>query len=62
MYYLLFGGPQEDRDTIRTTLDVVEEMEPTNLFMMMGLRIYPDTELESIARSENVLSGNLIKP
>ncbi len=62
MYYLLLGGPQENRDTVKTTLDIVEETEPTNVFMMIGLRIYPDTELESIARSENIITGDLIKP
>ncbi len=62
MYYLLLGGPKEDRDTVRTTLDIAEETDPTNVFMMIGLRIYPDTELETIARSENIISGDLIKP
>ncbi|GCF84222.1 B12-binding domain-containing radical SAM protein [Geobacter sp. SVR] len=57
-WIFLLGGPGETRDTLRETLAFAEQrIRPGDVaFFNTGIRIYPGTELESIARREGVLS------
>jgi len=57
-WIFLFGGPGETRETVRETLEFAGKyIRPKDVaFFNTGLRIYPGTELESIARGEGVLS------
>jgi len=57
-WMFLLGGPGETRETVRETLDFAEnQIRPGDVaFFNVGLRIYPGTELEAIARREGVLS------
>ncbi len=54
MWFFLFGGPGEDRDTFRETLDFIDTyVNPEDLvYMNAGLRIYPNTPLYEIAVKE----------
>lgn len=58
LWIFLFGGPGETRDTVRETLRFAEKHIRTQdaAFFSIGIRIYPGTELEFIARSQGVLS------
>ena len=57
-WIFMLGGPGETRDTVQETLQFagkyIRSMDVA--FFNTGIRIYPGTELESIARTEGVLS------
>jgi radical SAM superfamily enzyme YgiQ (UPF0313 family) len=57
-WIFLLGGPGETPETVRETLQFAEKyIRPTDVvFFNTGIRIYPGTELESIARKQGVLS------
>jgi len=59
MWFFLFSGPGETRDTFRETLDFIDRLvNPDDLvYMNAGLRVYPGTPLYILALKED-----LIKP
>jgi radical SAM superfamily enzyme len=56
-YSVLFGGPGENMDTVRETLDFLQEV-PQMVFFRAGIRIFKGTDLERQAREEGVLQEN----
>ena len=52
---LLFGGPGETPATVAETVRVTDEVEPTAVVAMVGLRIYPDTALARLARDAGLV-------
>lgn len=58
LWIFMLGGPGETRETLRETLIFAEtHVRPEDAaFFNVGIRIYPGTELESIARREGLLS------
>ncbi len=62
-HFLLLGGPGETRETVDETLDAAEALSDAALFFFCGMRVYPGTELERIARREGQLDGgSLLAP
>ena len=63
-HYLLFGGPGEDEETIEESFHLMDQINPTAIIAMLGVRIYPGTELEQVALSQDVLprDADLIYP
>jgi radical SAM superfamily enzyme YgiQ (UPF0313 family) len=63
-HYMLFGGPGETRDTILESFALMDELEPTAVIAMTGIRIYPNTALHRTAIDEGVLqeSTSLLEP
>ncbi len=63
-HYLLFGGPGEDEETIEESFRLMDQLDPTAAIAMLGIRIYPGTELEQISLSQKVIEpdSNLIYP
>jgi radical SAM superfamily enzyme YgiQ (UPF0313 family) len=57
-WIFLLGGPGETRETVRETLQFAKKhIRPQDVaFFNTGIRIYPGTELESVARTEGVLT------
>lgn len=57
-WIFLLGGPGETRETVLETLQFARKyIRPKDVaFFNAGIRIYPGTELESVARSQGVLS------
>ena len=57
-WVFLFGGPGETPETVRETLQFAKRhIRPKDVaFFNAGIRIYPGTELETIARTEGLLS------
>ena len=57
VWFLMFGGPGEDTDSVRETLDFMAARIPDNNIVLIsrGLRIYPGTELASMAAAEGVI-------
>jgi radical SAM superfamily enzyme YgiQ (UPF0313 family) len=67
VWIFLLGGPNETRETVAETLRfAATRLRPEDAaFFGSGLRIYPGTELESIARREGVLTappGEMLEP
>lgn len=52
---LLLGGPGEDINTLEETLALMEEIEPTAVGIMAGIRIYPGSKVAEIAEAEGVI-------
>ncbi|MFO7766250.1 MAG: cobalamin-dependent protein [Pelovirga sp.] len=57
-WVFLFGGPGETPETVRETLQFAKKhIRPKDVaFFNVGLRIYPGTELETIARTQGLLT------
>ncbi len=67
IWIFMLGGPGETRDTVRGTLRFAEKnIRPDDAaFFNIGIRIYPGTELETIARRQGVLTvppGKMLDP
>lgn len=58
VHSLLFGAPGETLDTIRESLDLMEEINPDNVWLSLGIRIYPNTDIEKAAQAEGVIREN----
>lgn len=56
--FLLLGGPGETRDTVMQSLDFVEELSPDLVTLKAGIRIYPGTHLEILARNEGMIEND----
>lgn len=56
-WLFLLGGPKETPDTIKRTLTFAQQCirKGDTVFFNVGIRIYPGTRLETIAREEGVL-------
>ena len=63
-HYLLFGGPGEDEGTIEESFQLMDQLDPTAIIAMLGIRIYPGTEMERISYAQGVIDqdSNLIYP
>jgi hypothetical protein len=57
LWIFLFGGPGETQETVSETLAFARQaIRPRDVaFFNVGIRVYPDTELEEIARQQGVL-------
>jgi radical SAM superfamily enzyme YgiQ (UPF0313 family) len=53
--FLLLGGPGETRDTVMQSVEFVEELSPDLVTLKAGIRIYPGTQLEALARDEGMI-------
>jgi radical SAM superfamily enzyme YgiQ (UPF0313 family) len=63
-HYLLFGGPGEDEETVDESFHLMDQLDPTAIIAMLGIRIYPGTEMERISLSQGVIhqDSHLIYP
>lgn len=55
---LIIGGPGETMDSVHRTFDTVNGMSPTAVICMIGIRVFPGTELSSRAMEEGYISPN----
>lgn len=67
IWRFMIGGPGETRESIRKTLEFAKEYltgKKTIAFFEIGIRIYPGTELEQIAKRDGYISKdrNLLQP
>jgi radical SAM superfamily enzyme YgiQ (UPF0313 family) len=63
-HYLLFGGPGEDEETIEESFQLMDQLDPTAVIAMLGIRIYPGTKMEQLSFSQGIIpqDANLIYP
>lgn len=61
---LIFGGPGETMQTVSETIDLMDELRPTAVIAMTGIRILPGTEMVEIALRDGQLDAddNLLYP
>ncbi len=52
---LIFGGPSENAETIEETVRLMDACRPTAVLPMVGIRIYPGTEIERVAINEGLI-------
>ena len=55
---LIFGGPGETESSIRSTCRALQEMRPTAVVAMTGVRVYPGTPLAGQLISSGKMAGN----
>ncbi|MFC1716549.1 B12-binding domain-containing radical SAM protein [Candidatus Poribacteria bacterium] len=58
MYDLLLGGPGETEDTLRETIELMKEAQPSRVGVSAGVRIYPRTPLAKMIRKDGVSKDN----
>lgn len=67
VWMFMLGGPGETKKTVKQTLEFAQNyIRPKDLvFFNMGIRIYPRTDIEKVARNQGLLnfsSSQMIKP
>lgn len=55
-HYIIFGGPGETEETVLDTFRLMDELEPTAVIAMTGVRIYPGTDLHRTALEEGIVT------
>jgi len=62
--FLLLGGPGETRDTVLQSLEFADSLELEHCKITQGIRVYPGTRLEQIARSSGAVQpdDDLLQP
>ena len=63
-HYLIIGGPGEDYNSLDETFRFFDQVSPTAVIALAGLRIYPNTALHKTAIDDNVIDegNNLLEP
>lgn len=63
-HYLMFGGPGETEQTVLESFRLMDELAPTAVIAMTGIRIYPRTQLEQIALADGSITPDtdLLQP
>jgi tryptophan 2-C-methyltransferase len=57
MFDLLLGAPGETKHSITATLDLMKQANPDRVGVSMGVRIYPETELDAWVKSGKLSQG-----
>jgi radical SAM superfamily enzyme YgiQ (UPF0313 family) len=55
-HYILFGGPGETEETVLESFALMDEVDPTAVIGMTGIRIYPGTSLHRQAVAEGIIT------
>lgn len=63
-HYIMFGGPGETAQTVKESFLLMDELAPTAVIAMTGVRIYPGTPLYQTALEEGVVTpeADLLQP
>lgn len=63
-HYMLFGGPGETEQTVLESFGLMDELAPTAVIVMTGIRIYPGTQLAQTALAEGIITAetDLLQP
>jgi radical SAM superfamily enzyme YgiQ (UPF0313 family) len=54
--FLLLGGPGENEETVKESVELMLELGPDMVSVTVGIRIYPDCELHDIALHEGFIA------
>jgi radical SAM superfamily enzyme YgiQ (UPF0313 family) len=63
-HYLLFGGPGETRETVLESFALMDEVSPTAVIAMTGIRVFPGTAIHRRAMEEGIIvpGSSLLEP
>lgn len=63
-HYVIFGSPGEDKQTLKEAFRNLKQVKSTAVIAMLGVRIYPNTELQKISIKENIIEpeDGLLEP
>ncbi|MFV1956472.1 MAG: lipid biosynthesis B12-binding/radical SAM protein [bacterium] len=61
-HYLIVGCPGETLSTVREGFDLIASLQPTAVIVSTGIRIYPRTAIEKVAKSEGYNTKDLLIP
>jgi radical SAM superfamily enzyme YgiQ (UPF0313 family) len=63
-HYLLFGGPGETRDTVLESFALMDELSPTAVIAMTGIRVFPGTAIHRRALEEGIIGpgSSMLEP
>jgi radical SAM superfamily enzyme YgiQ (UPF0313 family) len=59
-HYILFGGPGETVTTIDETFALMDEVNPTAVIAMTGIRIFPGTPLQRLAIDDGIIRADTL--
>lgn len=57
-HYLILGGPGETEETLEEAFAFMDELDPRAVIVMIGVRIYPNTALESQSVRDGVTTSD----
>ncbi|HIJ81847.1 MAG TPA: radical SAM protein [Desulfuromonadales bacterium] len=57
-HYILFGGPGENRATVLESFELMDELRPTAVIAMTGIRLFPGTSLYLTALKEGLVTAS----
>ncbi|MEJ5185857.1 MAG: radical SAM protein [Candidatus Geothermincolales bacterium] len=62
--FLLLGGPGEDRSTVEESVDLMDRLNPHQVTVTVGIRVYPGSRLEELALERGFVKKgqNLLYP
>lgn len=55
-HYIIFGAPGENNASLKEAFETIHKLQGDAIIAMIGIRIYPKTELERISISEGIIS------
>lgn len=55
-HYIIFGAPGENYDTLREGFVTIRKLQGDAIIAMVGIRIYPGTELENLSIHDGAIS------
>jgi len=58
MFDLLIGAPGETKTSLKTTIELIQEIGPDRAGLSIGVRVYPRTELAKIIKEEGPIPKN----
>lgn len=63
-HFIMFGGPDEDENTLQQGLKNIEKLEKSVVFAFVGIRILPDTGVFDRAVQDNLIKADqsLLQP
>lgn len=59
-HYIIFGGPGETPETIKETFNRLDRLDPTAVIAMIGIRVYPGTQIEAMSRESGFLKKGAV--
>ena len=63
-HFIMFGGPEEDENTLREGLLNIEKLDKSVVFAFAGIRIFPNTVIYDRAIADGIISSeqSLLEP